>query len=59
MPPHTSKGTMAVNMKRNAVGDRILVTHVDWRANRLADVLAKQAIKPFRLDKASQVTGHS
>ena len=54
MPSHTSEMSMGVNLKRNAYGQQTLVTHLDWRANRLADILAKTALKPFRLDKVSR-----
>ena len=53
MPSHTSKQSRGTNKKRNAAGEEMLIILLNWRANRSADALAKQVIKPFRLDKAS------
>ena len=45
MPSHLAAHTF--NLARDSNGDR--VTPIMWRANRLADLLAKSAAEAFRL----------
>ena len=47
MPSHTARGEAEQNNK----SDGTPVSIQDWRANRLADALAKNAVAPFLLNK--------
>ena len=56
MPSHTSKESLGINLKVSGDHKSALVAPIDWRANRLADLAAKAAIKAYRLDKVSDRT---
>ena len=53
MPAHTSKASLGFNVKICGSGQHSLVSPLDWRANRLADLAAKAALLGYGLDKMS------
>ena len=50
MPSHTSRATVGVTLR----SDGSLVTNIDWRANRLVDVLARRAANRQRVPQATR-----